>query len=84
MENDIQISLIDHVNGRRMDLEVALGVTAIELYAGLNSALGWGTDPQDSRSCYLACENPIALLRGDHTLREFGVRNGSILHYSRH
>ena len=84
MDNSVRILLIDHVGRRRMDLEVDPDVTAMEFFAGLDSALGWSVDPQNSRECYLACENPIALLRGSHTLREFGVRDGSTIHYIRH
>lgn len=84
MANKIRIQLIDHVNQSRVDLEVDPEITAIELFTGLNNALGWGNDLQNSSCCYLSCENPIALLRGDHTLQEFGVRNASTIHYIRH
>lgn len=84
MENNVQVLLIDHVNQRQLDLELDLNMTAFELFAGLNSALGWGADLQNSRDCYLSCENPIVLLRGNQTLQKFGVRNGSTIHYVRY
>lgn len=84
MENTALVLLVDHCNNRSLDLEVELNITAFELFSGLNSALGWGVDLQNSRECYLSCENPIALLRGDQTLQAFGVRNGSTIHYVRY
>ena len=84
MENKIQVLLVDHVNSRQLDLELDTDITALELFSGLNSALGWNHDLQNSQACYLSCENPIALLRGNHTLQEFNVRNGSIIHYISH
>lgn len=84
MAAKICILLVDHVHHQQLDLEVEPDITAWELFGGLNSALGWGADPQNSKMCYLSCENPIALLRGDHTLAEFGVRDGSTIHYQRH
>ena len=84
MENTVQVLLIDHHSNRRIYLELELSMTAFELFTGLNNALGWGVDLQNSRSCYLSCENPTALLRGSHTLQEFGLRDGSTLQYIHH
>lgn len=84
MENTVQVLLVDHCSNRKLDLELDLSITAFELFSGLNSALNWGSDLQNSRECYLSCENPIALLRGDQTLQAFGVRNGSTIHYIRY
>lgn len=84
MENTIQVLLVDHCNNHSLDLDLDPNITAFELFSGLNSALGWGADLQNSRDCYLSCENPIVLLRGNQTLQSFGVRNGSTIHYVRY
>lgn len=84
MDNTVTVLLIDHQSQQYMDLDLDLNITAFELFSGLNNALGWGADLQDSKNCYLTCENPIALLHGDKPLQFFGVRNGSTIHYIRY
>ncbi len=62
------------------DVRVPLEISANELVISLNSAYDLGIDTQDYRQCYLRCERPIALLRGERSLRDFGVRNGTLIH----
>lgn len=66
----------------QVDLEIPLTITANDLVIGLNAAYGLGIDTSDIKNCYLKAENPIALLRGNKTLAEFGLRNGSIINYT--
>ena len=63
-----------------IDLEVPLDISANELVVALTNAYQLNIDTEDIKQCYLRCERPIALLRGDSTLREFGIRNGTIIH----
>ncbi len=65
-----------------VDIEVPLDITAMELANGLNTAYELGIDTSDIENCYLKAENPIALLRGDKTLAQYGIRNGSIINYT--
>ena len=65
-----------------VDLEVPLFITANELVMSLNSAYNLQIDTSDIKNCYLKAENPIALLRGNKTLAEFGVRNGTVIYYT--
>ena len=60
-------------------IEVPLDLTANELAAALNEAYGLGVDLSDINNCYLKAQNPIMLLKGNRTLKEFGVRNGTII-----
>ena len=64
------------------DLEIPLDISANELVVALNAAYEPNIDTSDIKNCYLKAENPIALLRGDKTLAEFGLRNGSIINYT--
>ena len=64
------------------DLEVPLDITANDLVNALNVAYDLKIDTSDVKNCYLKAENPIALLRGNKTLEEFGVRNGSIINFT--
>lgn len=65
-----------------VDLEIPLFITANELVAALNTAYNLGIDTSDIKNCYLKAENPIALLKGNKTLAEFGLRNGSVINYT--
>lgn len=65
-----------------VDIEVPLDITANELVVGLNVAYELGIDTSDIKNCYLKAENPIALLRGNKTLAQYGIRNGSIINFT--
>ncbi len=68
--------------GMSFDLEVPLDISANDLVIALNRAYELGIDTTDIKNCYLKMENPIALLKGNKTLAEFGLRNGSIVNYT--
>lgn len=65
-----------------VDLEVPLNISAYELVIALNSAYELNINTSDIKNCYLKVENPITLLRGNKTLAEFGLRNGSIINFT--
>lgn len=83
MNNDTAI-VIFKITKRNVsvDLELPLSITANDLVTALNSAYDLGIDTTDVQQCYLKAENPIALLKGNKQLSEFGVRNGSIIYYT--
>lgn len=64
------------------DLEVPLDISANELVIALNTAFNLGIDTSDIKNCYLKAENPIALLKGNKTLSEYGIRNGSVINFT--
>lgn len=68
--------------GVSVDLEVPLHITANELVLALDTAYELQIDTSDIKNCYLKAERPIALLKGNKTLAEFGIRNGSIINYT--
>lgn len=73
-------ALIDFINcetGENIELEVPLGITANELIIALNKAYGLGMDIDNIFNCSLVSEQPIAFLRGNRLLNDFGIRNGS-------
>lgn len=65
-----------------VDLEVPLDISANDLVNALNTAYNLGIQTFDIKNCYLKAENPIALLKGNKTLAEFGLRNGSIINFT--
>ena len=64
------------------DLEIPLDISANELVFALNMAYDLGIDTSNIKDSYLKAENPIALLKGNKTLSEFGLRNGSVINYT--
>ncbi len=66
----------------QMDVEIPLDISASELIVGLNQAFGLGMDVSDLSRCHLKAENPIALLRGNKLLRDYRLRNGTLIQYT--
>ena len=63
------------------DLEIPLSISANDLVLALNSAYDLGIDVTSIKNCYLKAERPIALLKGNKSLEDFGVRNGTIIYF---
>lgn len=64
------------------DIEIPLFITANELVCALNNVYELGINIADIKKCYLKAERPIALLKGNKTLAEFGVRNGTVIYFT--
>ena len=64
--------------GDSYDLEVPVDISANELCEALFQKY-LPEQYGDMQQYYLKAERPIALLRGERTLREYGIRNGSII-----
>ena len=65
------------------DIEVPLDISANDLILALNQGLQLGMDINDISQRYLKSTNPIALLKGNRTLAEFGIHNGTEIWYER-
>lgn len=81
MEDKIIIELHSKKTGAICDLEIPLHITAIELLQALNQSMNLGIRMDQLSECYLTAENPIALLRGDVELAEYGLHDGSRIYY---
>ena len=80
MKSDTAIVILKLLKkNQSVDLEVPLYITANELVTALNTAYELNIDLSDIKNCYLKAENPIALLRGNKTLADFGIRDGSVI-----
>ena len=80
MDQDTIIAVLHlHRTNQRIDIEFPLDISANEFLIGLNAAFGLGIDTTDMSQCYLKTENPIALLKGNKTLREYNLRNGTVI-----
>ena len=83
MASDKAIILINLVkSGRTCDLETPLDISASELCSALFSRY-FPEQYGDMSQYYLRAERPIALLRGERTLREYGIRDGSVINLER-
>lgn len=80
-ENIIVIFQIKRENFS-VDLEIPLNISANELVIALNKAFELGINTLDIKNCYLKAENPIVLLKGNKTLAELGISNGTVIMYT--
>lgn len=71
-----------HQRNEQYDLEIPTDITVSELIVGLNEAFHLGMDTSDTSRCYLKAENPIALLRGNKLVSEYGLHIGSVIHFT--
>ena len=82
MSNNAIITVNLIKTGYSYDLDVPLDISASELCAALFQKYL----PEyhgDTHQYYLKMERPIALLRGERTLRDYGMRDGSIINITR-
>lgn len=77
------VEFINRNTNQKMDLEIPVNITANDLVLALNTACNLEMDTENIFSCYLAAENPIAFLRGNKLLSDFGIRNGTRIIYKR-
>ena len=83
MDQDTVIITVNLIRpGITHDLEVPLDISANELCAALFQQYV-PEQEEDMDQYYLRSERPIALLRGERTLREYGIRDGSIINITR-
>lgn len=66
--------------GLHADLEIPLFISANDLVIALNEAFDLGIDTSNIKNCYLKAERPIALLKGNKPLSDFGICNGSVIY----
>lgn len=77
MEEKI-IMMFKH-NGKTVDIEVPKNITANELIFGLNSGFSLNINLDNPDDCFMRAENPVALIKGEKTLEELGLRNGTMV-----
>ena len=82
MEDKAIIILKIQKTNREYDLEIPLDITANDLVNALNVAFELGIDTFDSKKCYLKAVDPIALLRGNRKLADYGIRNGTVINFT--
>lgn len=81
MEDTAIVVFKNMINGMSAEIEIPLDITANDLAFALNDAFVLEMDTDNIFKCYLISENPIAFLRGNKTLAEYGLHNGSVIIY---
>ena len=74
------ITFVDEEKNQHHDLEVPDEISADELVAALQIAYRLQGSTPDRSSAFMRMEYPIGLIKGKHSLRELGMRNGSIVY----
>ena len=82
MEKSAIVIFKIHKRNFETDLEIPLDITVNDLVNALNIAFDLEIDVSNAKNCYLKTENPIALLKGNVLLSEFGVRQGTIINFT--
>ncbi|MBU3215893.1 EsaB/YukD family protein [Clostridium estertheticum] len=75
----IVVVIYIHKSGKKFDVEIPLDITAKDLVVALNQAFNLGIDVSSITECYLKTENPIALLKGNTKLKDYKLRNGTVI-----
>lgn len=83
MEEKVIVIFHNVMTKQDIDIEVPLDIPANEFIVALNQGLGLGMDIKDISQRYLKATNPIALLKGNKTLEEYGIHNGTEIWYER-
>ena len=68
-----------HKKNIKIDVDLPPDITVNELIIGLNEGFQLGINTGDLSKCYLKTENPIALLKGNKSIAEYGMRNGTTI-----
>lgn len=76
----ITVNLI--MQNRSCDIEVPLDISANELCDAVFQKF-LPEQYNDMNQYYLKSERPIALLRGEKTLRNYGIHDGSVINITR-
>ena len=83
MNDTATIIFMNHSNGASLDIEVPLDISAQDLFVALNKGLRLGIDETNRHNCFLKAEKPTAFLSGSASLKQMGVRNGTIINFVR-
>lgn len=82
MENRIVVEFNNLKANTKVDIDIPTDISVRELLVGLNQAYGLNVDVGNVKECYLKSENPICLLRGNKTIGEFGLHDGSRIYFT--
>lgn len=76
----ITLVVCNRKTGKTEDVEVPGSITANDLVTAMNSAYQLGINTENIQECYLKADNPTVLLRGNQSLTDFGLYDGSVVY----
>ena len=81
--NDDRINIIFKHNCKDVpfDLDIPVYISVNELLIAFNAIFNLEIDINNVDKYYIKSENPINLLHGEKTIKEYGLHNGSILYF---
>lgn len=82
MDNKAIVIFKIHRRKEEYDLEIPLDISANDLVNALNVAFNLNIDTGNIKNCYLQAEKPIALLKGNKLLADYGIRNGTVINFT--
>lgn len=77
------ITVIFRNAGTEHLLEIPTFITAQDFLIALNETYDLGIDTTDLQQCYLQTENPVALIKGNKSLTDYGLREGTVVYYEK-
>lgn len=83
MKNRVLVKFFNMNKQISEQIEIPLEISAQDLINALNEIYSLGLDVNNEEECYLAAENPTCFLSGDIMLRDYGIRNGTIIIFKR-
>lgn len=63
------------------DIEVSDDLSAQDFIHALHTVLDSQTFAEDGKKKTLFCTRPLVLLHGDRPLKDFGVHDGTVIHF---
>lgn len=82
MDSRIICSFINTSNSQNCDIEIPLDITCDEFVESMNESMKLNIEIP-SNQAYFRSENPIALIQGEKTIGEIGLRTGSMIIFER-
>lgn len=77
---NLVITFVDEEKNQHHDLEVPDEISADEFVNALQLVYKLHGSTVNPRDAYMRMEYPVGLIKGSHSLRELGMRNGSIVY----
>lgn len=77
------VNFINKDQNECAEIDIPLDITSNDLIYALNESFSLGLDSENIIDYYLVTENPIAFLKGNKLLDEYGIRNGTDIIFKR-
>ncbi len=80
MKNRALVVVKNRMDGTERDFDIPLDISLNDFILALSSIYGVDLGEEKMGRRHLSVENPVTLMKGNRLLREYGLRDGSIIH----